>query len=243
MCGRATLAVSAEEIAEIFDVDAIDIGPPRFNLAPTQALVTVRSTEREGRSRRLALVRWGLIPWWAKAEEAKKIGARCVQARSETAPSSPAYRDAFKRQRCLVVVDGFYEWKTLPDGRRVPYHVRRSGGAPLAIAGLWDHWRTEDSRIESGTVLTTPARGALASVHDRMPLVLPREQSDGWRAGDVEEARKLLREGSTDGLVVVPVSTHVNDVKHDDPECIVPANPAQVLLGIKTKKRARSERG
>ena len=240
MCGRATLAVSAEEIAEIFDVDPIDIGPPRFNLAPTQALVTVRSTDRETKSRHLEIVRWGLIPWWAKAEEARKIGARCVQARAETAPASPAFRDAFKRQRCLVVVDGFYEWKTLPDGRRLPYHVRRSSRAPFAIAGLWDRWKTDASHVESGTVLTTPARGELASVHDRMPLVLARPQWSDWLAGDVDEAKLLLREGTVDDLVIVPVSTWVNDVKHDDPTCIEPADPEQVLLGIKPRKRARA---
>ena len=246
MCGRATLTVSAEEIAEIFDVDPIDIGPPRFNLAPTQALVTVRAATREGDPRSLALVRWGLIPWWAKAEKAKKIGARCVQARAETAPSSPAYRDAFKRQRCLVVVDGFYEWKTLPDGRRVPYHVRRSGRAPFAIAGLWDRWKTEGAPIESAAVLTTPARGELATVHDRMPLVLPPEQWTAWLDGDADEAQTLLRGSSPaprstdDDLVIVPVSTWVNDAKHDDPACIAPADPETVLLGIKPKRRARA---
>ena len=225
MCGRATLTVPAEEIAAMFDVDAIDIGPPRFNLAPTQPLLTVRAG---GDQRALALVRWGLIPWWAKADEAKRIGARCVQARSETAQTSPAYRDAFKKHRCLVVVDGFYEWQSLPDGKRVPFHVRRADRRPFAIAGLWDRWRTDgtvpanrEDHVESGSVLTTRARGELAAVHDRMPLVLAPDAWETWLRAGPDEARALLK-GGDDDLVVVPVSTWVNDVKHDDATCVAP---------------------
>jgi putative SOS response-associated peptidase YedK len=242
VCGRATLSSPAEDIAELFDVDPIDIGPPRFNIAPTQPMVTVRASAAGGSesdaSRKLAVVRWGLIPWWAKPEESKKVAARCIQARAETVRRAPAFRDAFRRHRCLVVVDGFFEWKTLPDGKRVPHHVRRSHAKPFAIAGVWDSWTPPPAdgaprdRIESCAVLTTPSGGSLATIHDRMPLVLEGEHDwDSW-LGTEEEAERLLEqspailEERARDLVMVPVSTWVNDVRHDDPRCIEPSEPS-----------------
>jgi putative SOS response-associated peptidase YedK len=261
MCGRATLSSPAEDVASLFEVAPIDIGVPRFNIAPTQPMVTVRAkrhrTEeeeeqeeeegpgstgpREAPGRELALMRWGLIPWWAKPDEAKKIASRCIQARAETAPRTPAFRDAFRRHRCLVVVDGFFEWKSLPDGRRVPHHVRRSRGGPFAIAAVWDSWRpradgdeaepkaAHAQRIESCAVLTTPSAGTIQDLHDRMPLILPANEWNTWLGGSAEEATRLLEpdretlDHRTHELAIVPVSTWVNDVRHDDPRCIEPA--------------------
>lgn len=251
VCGRAILTSPAEDVARLFEVAPIDLGAPRFNVAPTQPILTVRArhappTESDergearplARPRELALVRWGLIPWWAKPGEAKKIGSRCVQARAETATRAPAFRDAFRRHRCLVVVDGFYEWKTLDDGRRVPHLVRQSRQEPLAIAGLYDSWRparSEDAgaakpeRIESAAVLTTPAGGAIRDLHDRMPLVLPASEWDTWLGGTADEAARLLEpdqaalDARAGDLSAVAVSTWVNDVRHDDPRCIEPA--------------------
>jgi putative SOS response-associated peptidase YedK len=249
MCGRAILTSPAEEIAEIFGVDAIEIGPPRFNVAPTQPILTVRA--REGH-RELALVRWGLIPWWAKPEEAKRIGSRCVQARAETAPRAPAFRDAFKRHRCLVVLDGFYEWKTTSEGRQ-PHLVRNGNGRPLAIAGLWDGWRppapeddpeAKPEKITSAAVLTTHAAGAIEAIHDRMPLVLPEDAWDAWLDGTDDDARAILSpppdvlSERAGGLVAQRVSTWVNDVKHEDARCIEPfselpaGDAAQIDLGF-----------
>jgi len=249
VCGRATLATPVDAIAELFDAPPIDIGPPRFNIAPTQALVAVRTareaSQKDGQEgggrapRELALLRWGLVPWWAKPEDAKKLGSRCVQARAETLQGSPAYRDAFRRHRCLVVIDGFYEWKTLPDGRRVPHHVKRSRGEPFAIAAVWDSWKPAGSaeplgwvtaeRLESCAVVTTRAAGAIREIHDRMPLVLPANDWDTWLSGSVDEAARLLRpetavlEERASALLATPVSTLVNDVRNDDPRCIEPA--------------------
>jgi putative SOS response-associated peptidase YedK len=216
-----------EEIAEIFEAEPIDIGGPRYNIPPTQPMLTVRSAEGH---RELRLVRWGLIPWWAKPDEAKKIGSRCIQARAETVPRTAAFRDAFKRHRCLVVVDGFFEWKTLPDGKRVPYLARKSQRTPFAIAGLWDTWRPapDEERIESCTVVTTKAAGQIRDLHDRMPLVLTADEWNTWLSGTTDDAEALLKperatlERRARELVVIPVSTHVNNVKNDDPTCIEP---------------------
>lgn len=266
MCGRATLSSPAEEVARLFDVEPIAIGPARFNIAPTQPILTVRacrglsepSGERSNEerdavdhdrssgtvvARELAIVRWGLIPWWAKPDEAKKIASKCIQARVETARRSPAFRDAFKRHRCLVVVDGFFEWKTLPDGRSVPHHVRKSRHGPFAIGAVWDSWRPpapadaspdapRPARIESCAVLTTRAAGAMKDLHDRMPLVLSRDEWTTWLGGTVEEAARLLEQDQrllderARDLVAVPVSTWVNDVRHEDPRCIEPMTGA-----------------
>jgi putative SOS response-associated peptidase YedK len=257
---------SGEDIADLFEVPPIDIGPPRWNLAPSQPILTIRpagdtaaNAEDQDRSRGIAFarelvpVRWGLIPWWAKADEAKKIASRCIQARAETARRAPAFRDAFRRHRCLVIVDGFFEWKTLPDGRRIPHHLRKRGSEPFAIAGLWDSWRdrshTEASqandptvqtrpqevRVESGAVLTTRAGGATRDLHDRMPLVLAASEWRQWLFGSVEEAALLLApdqeilDQRAEELVIIPVSTWVNDVRHDDPRCIEPAAPRTQL--------------
>ena len=226
MCGRATLTTPVDSIAEIFDVHPIDIGPPRFNLAPTQPLLTVRK-DAEAAARELHLVRWGLIPWWAKPEEAKRVGAKCIQARSETVRRAPAFRDAFRRHRCLVVVDGFFEWKG--EGKeRAPFLAHRRGKEPFAIAGLWDSWKGSEGRVESATVLTTRAEGPVRAIHDRMPLVLAPSEWDIWLAGTEDEAAAFLSQpterlaGKAGELVVVPVSKWVNDAKHDDPRCLEP---------------------
>lgn len=236
MCGRATLTAPAEDIAAIFEAEPITIGPPRYNIAPTQPVVTVRRAA--GETRRLATARWGLIPWWAKPDEARRIGGRCVQARAESVRTSPAFRDAFNGRRCLVVFDGFYEWSDgPPQGRskkptRVPHLVRRPDGEPLAIAGVWDCWTNDElaTTIASCAVLTTRSAGNVASIHDRMPLVLPANDWDCWLAADAEAAAALLspseeaRERRACQLVIRRVSTWVNDVKHDDERCIEPAD-------------------
>jgi putative SOS response-associated peptidase YedK len=220
MCGRATLTTPQDTITAIFDVAPIDIGPPRYNLAPTQPILTVRLNREERRE--LALMRWGLIPWWAKPDEAKRVGAKCIQARSETVRKAPAFRDAFKRHRCLVVVDGFFEWSG--EGKaRAPFLARREGGLPFAIAGLWDKSDALGERIESATVLTTRANGPIRAIHDRMPVILEKDEWQTWLTAADDEAAQILKLPRTsDQLITVPVSKWVNDAKHDDPQCLAP---------------------
>jgi putative SOS response-associated peptidase YedK len=225
MCGRATLTVDVEEIAEIIGALPLEGGLPTkrkgWNLAPTDPMLIVRP-RREGPEREMAVARWGLIPWWAKKDEAKKLGGRFVQARVETLAKTPAFRDAFKRHRCLVIVDGFYEWKTASDGNRMPHHVHREDRKPFAIAGVWDSWTSPETGeiIESCAVVTTEAKGHIADIHDRMPLVIGKDAYDAWLKGTPDEASKVR--AVTPDLVTMAVSKYVNNVRHDDEQCIAP---------------------
>jgi putative SOS response-associated peptidase YedK len=224
MCGRATLTVDVEEIAAIIGALPLVGGLPTkrrgFNLAPTDPMIIVRPTSDHPRT--MAVARWGLIPWWAKKDEAKKLGSRFVQARFETLAKTPAFRDAFKRHRCLVIVDGFYEWKTLDDKSRVPHHVHREDRKPFAIAGVWDSWTSPETGeiIESCAVVTTEAKGHIAELHDRMPLVIDKDAYDAWLKGTPEEASKV--KAVTPDLVTMAVAKYVNNVRNDDEQCIAP---------------------
>lgn len=226
MCGRATLTVSVDEIAEVLGATPIEVGPPRYNLAPSQPMLIVR--EGRDHAREMALARWGLVPHWAREEEVKKLASRCVQARVETVARAPAFRDAFRARRCLVIVDGFYEWKTLEGGGRSPHHVRREDGRPFAIAGVWERWRSPSGEIvDSCAVVTTEAAGRIAELHDRMPLVVPPNAYAAWLGGTSEEASHVV--SAAPELVVSRVSKWVNDVRHDDPRCLDPEPEAQEL--------------
>lgn len=242
MCGRATLVTGVEEIAEIFGVVPIPIGPARFNMSPGQDVPVVRpappsstgaadggadaGTEAGG-ARELSMVRWGLVPWWSKDG---KMSGKTIQARGETVARAPAFRDAFKNRRCLVVVDGFYEWSGTGKARQ-PHHVTLPGGRPFAIAGVWESWKSPTgTRLETCAVVTTAARGPVERLHDRMPLVLTEEERDRWLSPSPDDARAVLadagsHEAVAERFVVVPVSTWVNDVRHDDARCIAPVSP------------------
>ena len=221
MCGRATLISPVEEIAEVFGVAPIPLGPPRYNVAPGQDLAIVRSAAEGGRE--LALVHWGLVPWWSKNG---KIARSCIQARRETIAKAPAFRQAFESKRCLVVVDGFYEWSGIGKARQ-PHFLRLAGGGPFAIAGVWDSWKAPDgTRIETCAVVTRAARGPAADLHDRMPFILDGDTRERWlSAAPGEAAAELVKTDWIPELVILPVSKHVNDVKNDDPHCIAPHVP------------------
>lgn len=185
-------------------------------------------------ARELARLRWGLVPWWSKDT---KIAGRCIQARAETVARAPAFRDAFKSRRCLVMVDGFYEWSGTGKSRQ-PHYIHLAESGPFAIAAVWDSWKSPDGApLETCAVVTTAARGPVARLHDRMPVVLDAEARDRWLAGPPEEAREILDLGEAERFVVVPVSTWVNDVKHDDPRCLELALPAQAQAQRQTAFR------
>ncbi len=176
MCGRFTLTDPDQDLAVQFNLPDIPDMQPRYNIAPTQPVAAVRVSPAS-MVREMALLHWGLIPFWAKD---RKIGNRMINARSETVAEKPAFRAAFKRRRCLVAADGFYEWQK-QDGGKQPYYIRRHDGRPFAIAGLWESWKSEDEAvIESCTLLTTTPNELIRPLHNRMPVILHPKDYDLW---------------------------------------------------------------
>ena len=219
MCGRYTLTVPVEILAEEFGVTGpLPEVPPSYNIAPTQEVAAVLADDGE---RRLEMLRWGLIPSWA---DDPGIGSRMINARSETVPEKPSFRRAFRERRCLILADGFYEWKRTDDGKQ-PYYVRMENGRPFAFAGLWESWRGGREEIRSCTILTTEANDRVSNIHHRMPVILAPEDHGLWLDPDVWEADPLLpllAPYPDDALEAYPVSRFVNRPTNDAPRCIEP---------------------
>lgn len=219
MCGRFTQRKTAGELAEAFKVGEVPETEVRYNIAPTQNILTVHQTE-DGREARL--LRWGLIPSWAKDAA---IGARLINARSETVTEKPSFREAFKHRRCLIPADGFYEWARR-DGQKQPYYFRLRDEQPFAFAGLWDRWKAEDGKtVETCTILTTEANEILRSVHDRMPVILHHEDYDLWLGHDSRQQdllKDMLRPYPSSEMLSHPVRTLVNSPQHQGAELIEP---------------------
>jgi len=219
MCGRFSQAQVAELDREVFKLLEMPALEPRYNVAPTQPAAVVRGTQ-DG-AREMALLRWGLIPHWARDPA---MGARLINARAETAESKPSFRDSFRSRRCLVPADGFYEWQKTPHGKQ-PYYLRRNDGRVLAFAGLWDRWRDpERGPVDTFTILTTEPNDLVRPVHARMPVILPEQAYDRWlnpRAG-ARDLRALLVPYRADEMDAYPVSTYVNSPRNEGPECVQP---------------------
>jgi putative SOS response-associated peptidase YedK len=221
MCGRFTQERPTSDLAEIFEAEDL-AGEPggRFNVAPTdEAAVVVQRDDR----RAIKAYRWGLIPHWA---EDARVGSRMFNARAETLGSSPVFRDALRKRRCLVPVDSFYEWRR--DGRtRQPFRIVRSDGRPLALAGLWAGWHDPDTDQvrRTFTIITTTPNELVRPIHNRMPVVLGPEAWDQWldpALPDVAELNGLLVPAPDGGLEVYPVGPAVNNVRNNGPELIEP---------------------
>ena len=229
MCGRFTTTTPAADLARYFDVDEVLVEdpPPRWNVAPTDTVLGI--VERDGR-RTMGGFRWGLVPFWARDAS---IGSRMINARAETVRTTSAYSRPFERRRCLVPADGFYEWQPRPSGTaKQPFHLRRPGGEPLAIAAVWDSWRprkgSDEGRIVSCALITTGANAVLAPIHDRMPVLLPLDAWARWldpANDDVDELARLLVPAPDDLLEAVPVSRAVGNVRNDGPELLEPVDP------------------
>jgi putative SOS response-associated peptidase YedK len=231
MCGRFTLRSNLNLILQQFALDEVPDLTPRYNIAPTQAVPVIRATES---GRELAMLRWGLIPSWSKDE---KMGNRLLNARSETAAEKPSLRTAFRRRRCLVVTDGFYEWKKTDSGKassgkgppKQPYYIRMRDERPFAFAGLWETWRGPKgdelpTPIQSCTILTTEPNELMQTLHDRMPVIFPPEDYAMWLDPDfegIDALKALQRPLANDELIAEPVSTFVNSPRNESPECIV----------------------
>jgi putative SOS response-associated peptidase YedK len=221
MCGRYTLSSGGEELALLFDLSEIPPLPPRYNLAPTQEAAVVR-VERPGEPRRLGLLRWGLIPYWAKEAS---IGNRMINARSESVAEKPAYRWSFRKQRCLIPADGFYEWKKEGKAKQ-PYFIHRKDGKPLAFAGLWARWQDPaKGPLDTFTILTTDANELVRPLHDRMPVILDPKDFDLWLDPSIENRERLeplLAPFDPEQMETFPVSRAVNSPANDVAECIAP---------------------
>ena len=222
MCGRYTLSSPADLVADLFEINDDFALIARYNIAPTQETAVVRVTEN-GSKRRLDQLRWGLIPAWAKDPS---IGNRMINARAEGVAEKPSFRNSFKRQRCLVIADGFYEWQKRPEGKQ-PFYFQLKTRQPFALAGLWENW-TKDERgpLETFTIITTEPNDLVASVHQRMPVILKPENYQQWLDPNFSERQSLeglLRSYPSDEMESLPVSTWVNSPAHDDPRCIIPA--------------------
>ena len=223
MCGRYSLATPAQnDLRARFALGEELELRRRFNVAPGDDVVAVTTT-KEGEPRG-DLLRWGLVPFWAKDP---KTGFRMINARAETVGEKPAFRDALKTRRCLIVADGFYEWRkdpAHPKARKQPFHVTRADGAPFAFAGLWAVWHGagEDEVLRTCTIVTTEANALLRDVHDRMPVILPDPGAEeAWldHATPREVVSDLLAPLPSAQTAKRPVGFAVNDAHHDAPDC------------------------
>lgn len=219
MCGRYNVTPNAEAFVDVFDIiDGIDLLPdtPRYNIAPSgEPVPVVRPAER---GRELGLLRWPLLPHWATEG---RIKFSTTNAKGETVRDKPAFRTAWRRgRRCLIPANGYYEWKKTTDGKQ-PYHIQFPGRELFAFGGLWDRCRTDAGEvIESCTIITTPPNDALKAIHSRMPLIIPRSAYGKWLEGDEPEA--CIKPFDDRELELYPVSTYVNNPRHDDPRCLEP---------------------
>jgi len=227
MCGRYRLSRRKQIIEEHFDsVSGEEDWTPRYNVAPTQPVLIIRQHPKEPR-RELSLVRWGLIPWWAKDATG---AARMINARSETAVTTPAFRDAMKSRRCLVPADGFYEWQRNGKARQ-PFCFEVNAGELFAFAGLWERWKNPAGKaVETCSILTTTPNTVTSAVHDRMPVILVPDAYDLWLDPgftDVKAVSEFLRPFDAHLMGAYPVSARVNNAANDDPECCLPVEPVQ----------------
>lgn len=219
MCGRFAFYSPREAVQDAFGVD-LGIDPePRFNIAPSQMVIAL-TAEEDGKLL-AAPFKWGLVPFWAKEAS---IGNRLINARSETVPEKPSYRQAFKRRRCLILATGFYEWRAA-DGGKIPHFISLDGQPPFAMAGLWEVWDKGDEPLRTCTIITVPAAEQLLHVHHRMPLILTGQRAARWvaQATDAATLTGLMQRRSADDLVEWPVSRVVNNPANQGPELIEPA--------------------
>ena len=220
MCGRYTLLASPEDLALHFGLADIPSVVPRFNIAPTQPVLAF-GLSRDGRAA-AATFRWGIVPPWATDPKPGPINAR-----AETVASKPTFAEAFRKRRCLIPADGFYEWEQLPNRRKRPWHFRLREGGPFAFAGIWEAWRPQSGPpLLTCALLTTAANDVVRPVHHRMPLILPPSDYGTWIDRGNEDAGRLaglLRPFPAEAMEAYPVGPTVNDPRNDGPGCLAAA--------------------
>jgi putative SOS response-associated peptidase YedK len=220
MCGRYTLRTPVDSLAEAFEIEEYPSSiTPNYNIAPTQEVAAV---VEEDEKRKLEMLHWGLIPSWAKDPS---IGNKMINARAETVAEKPSFRRAFEVRRCLILADGFYEWKKADDGKQ-PYHVKMEDGSLFAFAGLWETWQNGEE-IRSCTIITTDANDLMSEIHHRMPVILHPEDYAMWLDHDFEEKEvltTLLKPYPADVMEAYPVSRRVNKPSNNEPSVLEPAS-------------------
>ena len=217
MCGRFAFYSPAEATAALFNVSGTLDMKPRYNIAPTQYVAAIRNDEDENAE--LTSFRWGLVPFWAKDPS---IGNRMINARAETVTEKPSFRNAYKRRRCLILADGFYEWHT-EDGVKSPWFISLANGEPFAFAGLWENWTSKESGevLETTTIVTTEANDYLRQLHHRMPVVLEPGSAARWLDGDMEYLGDYA--ANVPEFQAWPVDRKVNNARNEAPDLIDPA--------------------
>ncbi len=214
MCGRFAFYSPSEATAALFGVDGSITVEPRYNIAPTQFIAAVR--EDEDQNRELVMLRWGLVPFWAKDPA---IGNRMINARAETVAEKQSFRAAFRHSRCLVLADGFYEWRKEGDAK-TPYFISLASGEPFGLAGLWEKWTDKDSgeSIQTTTLITTAANDFMAPLHHRMPVILQADTANDWLAGPGDFLERAA--ASAPALQAWPVDRRVNNARNEDAKLI-----------------------
>ncbi|MDA0988755.1 MAG: SOS response-associated peptidase [Chloroflexi bacterium] len=221
MCGRYSLAADIEGLEDRFDFRATELTyRARFNVAPTQQVLTVTNNGLENQAQ---LMKWGLIPFWAKDPS---IGNRMINARAETVGESRVFRQAFQSRRCLVIADGFYEWMKVGNSK-VPMRIILTSGEPFGFAGLWETWKSVDGEpVQSCTIMTTSSNELMEPIHNRMPVILPKGAESIWLdqgQRDKDTLASLLIPYASTEMEVYPVSTLINSPKNDVPDIIARA--------------------
>jgi putative SOS response-associated peptidase YedK len=215
-------------MVELFQLLRLPELQPRYNIAPTQPVAVIR---QRGSARELSLMRWGLIPSWAKDPA---IGSRMINARAETVATKPSFRAAFKRRRCLIPADGFYEWQKRDGRTKQPFYIGLKDEQPFAFAGLWESWTAADgSEIESCTVITTAANDLLRELHDRMPVILDEDDYPRWldpKPVSADNLQSLLHPFPSERMRFYPVNTVVNSPQNEVPQCIQRAGTQGTLF-------------
>jgi len=217
MCGRFAFTASKKELLEHFSLSHAPPIEPSYNIAPGQDIAAIRQA---GTSQELVLCHWGLIPSWSKD---KKIAYKMINARAESVGTKSAFRNAFRKRRCLIPATGFFEWQK-KDGKKQPWFLRLKDQETMAFAGLWEHWEGTDGEvIESCTIITTEANELIRPIHQRMPVIIEKKDYDIWLAAPTSKmAESLLRPFPSEKMLAYPVSTYVNNPQNNNPLCIKP---------------------
>jgi putative SOS response-associated peptidase YedK len=220
MCGRYSFTADLDQTLAHFQAVPLVRLEPRYNIAPTQPIPVVREN-LDNHQCELTLMHWGLIPSWSKDPN---IGARLINARSETVAEKPSFRNAFRRRRCLIPATGFYEWQKLTKGKQ-PFNCCRDDSSLFALAGLWETWQGPNGEeIESCTILTKAADELMQPIHDRMPVVVPPAEYQSWLDAQTNPVHlnALIKAATLQGMVLYPVSAKVNRAQYDAPDCLEP---------------------